>query len=195
MQTYLTKSEINTLANLKKDTLLSITAEDWQNHDISYGNILLESAHHTVEINNDYRLVPFLGDTEELVGFKINQLKDISDFEPSVPKDALRTKKINESVENIILIRDTISINYSNGTNEHHLIDQAIIFKLESTDWLISLLGLYMPIEKMIFKRDVLKDIRSVDDVISDWEDTDYEERGLSHPRYQVHVGREIIEI
>lgn len=193
-QLYLSNTDLEKLAKLQNDILVSITAEDLNTHSISFGNILVVSDTHTLEIDNNYRLVKYFNDIDELAGYKINDLKSRNNFKPVVQPDHLDTKIINQKIDSIRVIRDNIRLDYGNKIDKY-VIDNAIILELTDTDLLIGQTGFFSPVSKIIFDKDAINQYYTTTDIKDDWVDDDFEERGLSHPRYQVYVDREIIEI
>lgn len=85
--------------------------------------------HCSIEIENDYRLVPYFGAEEELAGYDVSILKD-KKFDPSVMEEDLYIEEINKQVVGIDIVRDSITIDYiDKGKEEVYKIDQSIIFR------------------------------------------------------------------
>lgn len=185
---------LDVLKKIKGNLMLNICAYDWKDYNRSYGNIKIESKNCSIEIENDYRLVPYFGTEEELAGYDAKILKN-NKFAPSVMKEDLYIKEINMQVKGIKIVRDTITIDYnSEDKNEVYNIDQAIIFDFGIMKFVISQTSIFTPMSKIIFSEDVETDIKSIKDVKSDWIDDDLD-NGEILTKYMVHVKRDILEL
>lgn len=182
------------LKKIKGKTIVNICADDPEDYNRSYGNIKIELQNFLIEIENDYRLVPYFGTEEELAGYEVNILKD-KRFNSSVMEKDLYIKEINKQVVGINIIRDTIMIDYKAGCkNDVYKIDQALIFDFGIMKFAISQTSIFTPMSKITFSEDIEMSIKSIEEVKSDWIDDDLES-GENSPKYKVHVKREILEL
>ena len=164
---------LDVLKKIKGNSILNICADDWKDYNRSYGNIKIEIENCSIEIENDYRLVPYFGTEEELAGYDAKILIN-NKFDPSVMKEDLYIKEINMQVIGIKIVRDTITIDYNNeDKNEVYNLDQAIIFEFGTMKFAISQTSIFTPMSKITFSEDVETDIKSIKDVKSDWMEDD----------------------
>ncbi|MSS78554.1 hypothetical protein HV819_05595 [Anaerococcus sp. AGMB00486] len=185
---------LETLKKIKGKIILNICADDWKDYNRSYGNIKIELQNCFIEIENDYRLVPYFGTEEELAGYDAKILKD-NKFDYSVMEEDLYTKEINKQVVGINIIRDTIMIDYKDeDKNEVYKIDQAIIFDFGIMKFCISQTSIFTPMSKITFSEDVEMEIKSIEEVKSEWIDDDLDTE-VKSPKYKVHVKRKILEL
>lgn len=186
---------LDILKKIKSNSILNICADDWKNYNRSYGNIKIEVENYSIEIENDYRLVPYFGTEEELAGYDAKILKN-NKFDSSVMEKDLYIKEINMQVLGIKIVRDTITIDYNNkDKNEVYNIDQAIIFDFGIMKFAISQTSIFTPMSKITFSEDVDTDVKSIKEVKSDWIDDDLDNGGENLIKYMVHVKRDILEL
>lgn len=192
MKTTISQEGINVLKKIIGKKLKSITAENWNEFNRSYGNIKIKLEDECIMIENDYRNIPYFDDMEELSGYGILQLNSCRDFQPSVMPDKLLTVDINKEIKSIKIVQDSINIQYhdSDRTNTY-TIDQAIIFGFENDKWLISQISLFTPMSKMIFAHIIDDEIKSINEVTEEWKD----EPDEGNERYEVSVEREILNL
>jgi hypothetical protein len=191
METHISSKGIQILKNLIGKRVDTITAENWKEFNRSYGNILVQTEGQFVEISNDYRLVPYFDDNEEIASFDIRALPAKEEFIPSVLEKELISETIDEVLGVVKIVRDTITLNFTNGKEDKYVIDQAIIFEMQTKEWLVSQEFIFTPIAAMYFGKNLVQNVRTKEEIIEEWKDDD----GDDIPDYLVAVEREIIEL
>lgn len=170
MDLYLAPEELRELKKLIHQKLISITAEDWrQKHHMTYGSILLETDTSLLVLENDYRLVPYLGTQEELAGFAIHLATSKNDFINNLSPLSLVTEPIDEEILSIQIIRDHITVNFHDGHKELYSIDHAILLKLTHRELLVSLDFIYTPCSHIYLESSVQKYIKPPTYFLEDW--------------------------
>ncbi|MDR3191161.1 MAG: hypothetical protein LBT80_08185 [Lactobacillaceae bacterium] len=172
--TYIVKSGIDILQSCIGQKIKSITADDWDGFDRSYGAVLVEIGEQGIVIDNDYRTVKYLDSIEEFTGFTVIKLANLDEFEPSVLEENLKTQKLDDEILSIEIVRDVINVEWLlDRQAEHYIVDQAIIFKFAEYEWLLGLDSTITPMISMHFGKNVKAFIISTEDVISEWSDVE----------------------
>lgn len=191
MEGYILEKDIKVLKSLINDNLELITADDWKEFGRSYGNILIKTSNKIIEIVDDYCVLPYFGEEEDLAIFQVKNLKSIDEYTPSVMNKNLCTTLINEKINSIKIIRDTVTLILDDNKKEVHKIDQYIIFELEKTKWLIGRQFIFTPMADMIFGDDIYSKVKTTEEVEKEW--IDYDEDGVA--QNEVIVEREVLEL
>lgn len=192
MNTTVSHSGMSILNKIIGRRIKSITPEDWRDFNRSYGNIKVELEDFCIVIENDYRNVTYFEGKEELAGYDVLQLLSCNNFHASVMPDKLIKVEINQEIQAIKVVRDTIKIyDYKSDKIDCYTIDQAIIFEFEDRKWLFSQISLFTPLSKMVFSNSIESEIKSLDVVKEEWADDSKE----GDNKYDVSVERELINV
>ncbi len=193
MKTVISNEGLELLAKIKNQALEWIMAEDWTKFGRSYGNILICVAGKYIQIENDYRVIPYFNSKEELAGFDVRQLKTVEAFDSSVLEMTLRKEIIGKEIKNIEIVRDKVSVCYSDPSrNQLYMIDQAILFEFDDLQWIVSQTSPFTPMAEMIFAKNAFEQIRTVDEIREEWADVPERGRDLL---YKTRVTRELIQL
>lgn len=192
MTTYLNAQELNLLQNLIHQDLQTITSEDWQESHLCYGNLLITTNQNYINISNDYKMVRYFRNQEELVGFSVSNVIDPHHFKSIVASSALLAYPIHKTITNIQIVRDTLTLNFEDGYLETHHIDQAIIFHLGSLKLLIMLDSVWMALNHIYLTEDIAPYLYTTKDIASQWNFTEEEYQGTP---YTSTITREIISL
>ena len=189
MKTYLSETEISFLKLLINKKNLNIIADNWDEYNRSYGNILISTPGLPIEINHSLHNSKYFNDYEELASYHIKKLSSSNDFQYSVMPENLKKKILTENITKIEIVRDNISLNYKNKI-EKYVFDTAIIFHFSSYEWTISQQSIFIPMSNMLFGKDTKKHINSISAIKEEWADDDSD-----NPSYSVDVNRKFIVI
>lgn len=81
---------------MMKQELISITADDWLEFGQSYGHIRLTFSEGVYVLKHERRVLPFLGENEELAHYEVEVLPTNDPFESAVMPEELRTKLVQK---------------------------------------------------------------------------------------------------
>ncbi len=169
----ITSQELNTLKSLIGKKLLCFKSQQKDSWNRIFGNILLVTEDSEIELRNELTEIEYFGDSEDVSRFYVNLITKEKTFQLMV-EDSIAETSVNEVVEDIIIIKDEISVKNSSGNTIYEItMDDAVIIKTDNSVYTIS--REWSLEEELIFIKtsDYKKDIYSVEQIVSEWSDED----------------------
>lgn len=155
--------ELDVLKELKGKTLNKIVYTD-----PIFANIVLEFEDYSIVINNNTHESNFADlENESISYFTVDKVSNTSNFNFLVGNDKVKEFSINERIESIEIINDTIN----DGIYEISF-DEAIILKTNQHDYTISRDWFFMETMNINVDGDI-NDILEIDKVIEDYKGDD----------------------
>ena len=164
------KAILKSLIGKKLDCIKSEHKDSWNR---IFGNLAIITKDSEVEIRNELTETEYFGDTEDVSKFKIRNISVENPFVLMVEAPVFETV-VAEMITDIIIIRDEICVNNSDGKLIYDItMDQAIIIKTPDSSYVIS--REWSLEEELIFLKSAnyIESVYSIDDVISEWSDED----------------------
>ena len=87
-----------------------VTAEDWTDAGVVYGNVVLKIDQEILEVVNDYFYQEIMNEESELVRLDIRKLQTVEEDDAPVSEEYLRTMTINSELKKIDIVRDAVQI-------------------------------------------------------------------------------------
>ncbi|MBO4857897.1 MAG: hypothetical protein J5527_05235 [Treponema sp.] len=169
----ITSRELNTLKSLVGKKLICFKSQQKDSWNRIFGNILLVTEVSEVELRNELTEIEYFGNTEEVSKFYVNQITKDKPFKLMV-EDSITETPVNEIIEDIIVIKDEIDVKDSSENSIYEItMDDAVIIKTDNSVYAIS--REWSLEEELIFIKtsDYMKDIYSVEQIVSEWSDED----------------------
>lgn len=155
--------ELDVLKELKGKTLNKIVYTD-----PIFANIVLEFEDYSIVINNNTHESNFADlENESISYFTVDKVSNTSNFNFLVGNDKVKEFSINERIESIEIINDTI-----NDDTYEISFDEAIILKTNQHDYTISRDWFFMETMNINVDSDI-NDILEIDKVIEDYKGDD----------------------
>lgn len=164
------KTILKSLIGKKLDCIKSEQKDSWNR---IFGNLAIITEDSEVEIRNELTETEYFGDTEDVSRFRIRNISAENPFVLMVEAPLFETV-VAETITDIIIVRDEVCVNNSDGKSIYDItMDQAIIIKTSDSSYVIS--REWSLEEELIFLKSAnyKESVYSVDDVVSEWSDED----------------------
>lgn len=130
IDTTFSEQEISLLHNIINHSIQAITSTEPDAWNYIYGNVCLGFDNIILELNNEEENIPFYDGQEDIALFKLKQLSPAETFYPLVINSPIVTTKLNQKVEEIIIVEDEITTKNSHGELLYAIKSvTAIVFK------------------------------------------------------------------
>lgn len=172
-------------ANLKQ-----MVSGDWHFGSVM-GKILLEADGGTAIVlepqEND---AMYYDEDDIIVGFAITPQQGPQKFKPSMKWDDMYITQLTEKVQQIKIVRDTITLTNADGQTQQSQIDQAIIFDCGQKQLVFELFNFMAPTITIIWGENPVAKIKSPAQIAAEWSD-DADDEGTD----TADVSRQVITL